>query len=41
MKVINFAEQQTVVNRYMSELRDYAYRKTGRGSAAIWKESGK
>ena len=27
MKVINFAEQQTVVNRYMSELRDVCIQK--------------
>ena len=40
MKVINFAEHQTVVNRYMSEPGTCAYRKTGHGSAATWKESG-
>ena len=27
MKVINFAEHQTVVNRYMSELRDVCIQK--------------
>ena len=27
MKVINFAEQNTVINQYMSELRDKSYQK--------------